>query len=78
MRNTYVIATVETRNFTFQTLANTRTEADAQLLKAWRTHCRDYGGLPDRDMMRQLIADEEVNYTTISVGQSTRDGEVLK
>lgn len=75
--NAYVIATVETRNFTFQTLAHSRAEADAQLLKAWRTHCRQYGGRPDPGMMRELVADGEVNYVDIRVGESTRDGEVL-
>jgi hypothetical protein len=71
-----IIATVETRNFTFQTLAASKSDATHQLLAAWRDHADQYGA--DRRMMLEMLRDGEVNYVEIEVGQTLRDGEVLR
>lgn len=74
-----ILATVETRNFTFQALGETKGQAADLLLKAWKAHVRQYGGPSNVDshMMRELVADDEVTYTYIEVGTVTRDGETI-
>jgi hypothetical protein len=71
-----ILATAETRNFTFQTLAADKPAANAQLRTAWRRHIKEYGG-GDPQMMRVLIADGEVAYADIDAGVVLRDGEPI-
>lgn len=74
-----ILATVETPNFTFQALGDTKGHATDLLLKAWKVHVRQYGGPANVDtrMMRELVDGDEVTFTEIQVGTVTRDGETI-
>lgn len=71
-----ILAEVDTGHFQFQALAANEDDAYRMLLQAWRRHLKDY---PDaeRTMMRDLLRDEEVNFTKIEVGTVLRDGETI-
>jgi hypothetical protein len=70
-----ILATVDTRNFTFTAVGNDRDHANKVLTAGWNAHVREYGA--DPDMMTHMIDDEEVNYTPLVVGQCRRDHEYL-
>lgn len=74
--DTLVLATLETRNFSFEVLARTKEECERLFRDAWEIHCRDY---PEADMDRMAIwlEDGEPNFHTITVGGVLRDGETL-
>ena len=71
-----ILATAETANFCFQTLAASTEEANAQLLAAWRRHAREYRHA-EPGYMAEMIEDGSVTYTALALGQTIRDGEVL-
>ena len=75
-----ILATAETANFTFQTLAEDKAKADKQLLAAWKRHAKQYGGTlngVDPHLMRDMVLDGEVNYAEITLGTTLRDNETL-
>lgn len=69
-----VLATVNTGHFQFTALGADKEECDVLLLAAWRKHCRQ---VPHADalLMREIVADGEVNYSSIERGSVLRDGE---
>lgn len=75
MTTTYVLATVETRNFSFTALGKDHQQCNVALENAWAKHARQTGA--DPAMMREIIADGEVNYGDVGVGDVLRDGEMF-
>jgi hypothetical protein len=74
-RTAMILATLSTRSFDFTALAHTREDADTILLAAWHVHVQQTDA--DDDLMRDAIADGDVNYADITPGTVLRDRETL-
>lgn len=74
-RDDLILATVSTSHFSFAAVGETREHVELVLRRAWRKHCAQYDA--ERGLMRQMIADGEVNYIAIRAGAAFRDGETL-
>jgi|GEM_PF-3065750 len=68
-----VLATLETRSFTFQSLATTKEGALAQLREGWKAHARQYDA--DPGYLDEHL--DEVEYQHLHPGAVLRDGEVI-
>jgi hypothetical protein len=77
---TITIATLETRNFTFQAVGTDDAHALRILEVAWSKHAAQYSqiGVAPWDEISGLFygnGPENVRFTTLPVGGATRDGE---
>jgi hypothetical protein len=75
-----VLAEARTSTFRFQGVGRTQEQALEALMAGWDVHvrqytCEDLG--PDPDLMRAMVAQGEVELTTLRTGQAYRDGELL-
>ena len=70
-----VLATLDTRSFSFVALAETREAAAKALLEGWDKHADATGAFPG--LMREALADGDVNFTPISTGDVLRDGALI-
>ena len=71
-----VLASVETRHFSFVALGRDQAEATRALLTGWERHRKGY---PDAepDYMTEVVTDGSVSFTSLLIGQMARDGEAL-
>jgi hypothetical protein len=73
----FVLASVTTSHFEFEVIAYDKEHAATALLRAWKAHCRDYSETADPDYMKVLIAEGDVHFDTIRIGEVHRDGETI-
>jgi hypothetical protein len=75
-QQTITIATADTGHFTFQAFGADREAAAQALLAGWRKHRKDYT-TADPSMIKTMLSDGDINFVTVTLGSTTRDGEVL-
>lgn len=81
MSNTIVLATMETRHFSFKAAGATKEEADKGLLDAWRAHAVQAKAQSSVQLtaVRIKALDDQygIRYETMTLGQGYRDGASL-
>lgn len=81
MSNTIVLATMETRHFSFKAAGATKEEADKGLLEAWKAHADQAKAQCSVQLTAARIKalDDKygIRYQTMTLGQGYRDGESL-
>jgi hypothetical protein len=67
---------VSTRNYLFEALGVDRADVEASLLAAYASHVAALPpGQADPNLMAEVLADDEVSWTELRLGQAAIDGE---
>lgn len=73
----FIVATLDTRHFRFQSYGRTKQEALDILRKTWTKHCEQYRNEENLWYFDQCVKEEGVEYETVQLGIGTRDREIL-